>query len=175
MTTIFSSPKRPFYQSVQRMGLDPLPELTYYDFASEWMRDGGKSLPWDVFHEAYLFAKGYTWYIQDLMNRLYSLQTGELTSEHLHRVMLDVCEEGESVYKAYCELLAKGPLRLLRAIAKEGVVEKPFDTNFMQKHNLTAVSSVRLALKALEKLNVIAKSTDGYYIYDRYLSLWLKK
>lgn len=174
MATIFTSPKRPFYQSVQRMGLDPLPEPVYYDFAADWMQDGGKSLPWDVFHAAYTFAMGYTWYVQDLMNRLYSLSDSELTIDHLHRVMNDVREEGESVYKDYCELLAKGQLRLLRAMARENVVEKPFDSEFLQKHGLTAVSSVRLALKAMEKANIVAKSSEGYYIYDRYLSLWLK-
>jgi len=173
MTSIFSSPKRPFYQSVQRMGLDPLNKQTYYDFASRWMQSTNKILPKQVFDEAYQFARGYTWYIQDIMNRLYELDDNDLSIIHLHRIFKDIYEEGETVYKDYCELFAKGQLRLLRAIAREDIVEKPFDAAFMLRHGLTAASSVRLALKALEKANIVAKSPDGYYIYDRYFSLWL--
>lgn len=174
MTTIFSSPKRPFYQSVQRMGLDPLPEQTYFEFASQWMQKAGKSLPYEVFHEVYDFARGYTWYVQDLMNRLYEIPERELTITLLRRTLEEVYEEGETVYKDYCELLAKGQLRLLRAIAKVDIVDKPYDADFMYQHDLTAASSVRLALNALLKANVVAKSPDGYYIYDRYFSLWLR-
>jgi len=175
MTKLFTMPSQPFFQSVQKMGLSPLPKDTYYSFACDHMRRGGKSFPQEVFDEIYRIARGYTWYIQDILNRLYELPQDELTIHSLHDILIHIKMEGDSSYKDYCELLAKGQLRLLRAIADEDVVQKPFDAEFMRRYHLTAVSSVKLALDALVKANIVAKSEEGYYIYDRYWSLWLKQ
>lgn len=174
MAGIFSSPKRPFYQSTARMGLQPLAQDVYFEFASRLMREGGKVLPKEVFDRAYDFAHGFTYYIQDIMNRLFSIGEPTITMEHLHKVFSMIREEGEVVYKDYCDLLAKGQLRLLRAVATDDICTQPFETSFMRRHHLTAVSSVRLALNALVKNGILAKTDGGYYIYDRYLSLWLK-
>jgi len=174
MSAIFSSPKRPFYQCTQRMGLSPLDENVYFEFADRLMAEGGKVLPKEVFSHAYHFAQGYTFYIQDTMNRLYAKHNGHITMENLYHIYMNIKEESEVVYKDYCDVLAKGQLRLLRAIAKEDFVEKPFESSFMQRNNLTAVSSVKLALNVLVKNGIVAKSERGYFIYDRYLSLWLR-
>lgn len=174
MADMFGSPRRPFYQSTARMGLEPLNEPVYYEFAKELMQRNGKSLPENIFHDVYTFAQGYTYYIQDIMNRLYALPTKQLSINELGTVYREIKEEGEVIYKEYCDLLPKGQLRLLRAIATENIVEKPHESGFMRRHNLTAVSSVKLALNALTKNGVVAKSPCGYFIYDRYLSLWLR-
>lgn len=173
MADMFSSPRRPFYQSTQRMGLMPLDRDVYYEFASRMMKNGGKELPAEVFADAYDFARGYTYYIQDIMNRLYAMPHTMLTRGHLLEIYHDIKKEGEVVYKDYCELMARGQIKLLRAIAREDIVQKPHEQAFMRRHNLTAVSSVKLALSTLVKNGVVAKSEKGYYIYDRYLSLWL--
>lgn len=173
MAEMFTSPRRPFYQSTQHMGLAPLDEEVYYHFAARLMSDGEKSLPREVFARAYRFAHGFTYYVQDIMNRLYALSESEITGAMLDATFLQLVQEGDTVYKDYCDLLAKGQLNLLRAIAKADVVEKPFEAGFMHRHGLKAVSSVRLALNALVKNGVVAKSQGGYFIYDRYLSLWL--
>lgn len=173
MSAIFTSPKRPFYQSTQRMGLEPLDAKVYYEFAARLMQEGGKELPEDVFMNAYKFTHGYTYYIQDIMNRLYASTQTIVTIEQLNEVYHCIKQEGEVVYKDYCDLMARGQVKLLRAIAKEDIVQRPHEQDFMTKHKLTAVSSVKLALNALVKNGIVAKSPKGYYIYDRYLSLWL--
>lgn len=174
MSEMFTSPRRPFYQSTQHMGLKPLDENVYYEFASRLMANGGKTLPKEVFAQAYHFAHGFTYYIQDIMNRLFAMPETEITIHQLQSVFQTLTNEGETVYKDYCDLLAKGQLKLLRAIAKEDVVEKPHEASFMLRHNLKAISSVKLALEALLKNGVVAKGKQGYFIYDRYLSLWLR-
>jgi hypothetical protein len=67
-------------------------------------------------------------------------------------------------------------LRLLRAIAKERKVSTPFEAGFMRKYDLTATSSVKLALKSLLDKTLILKDENvGYFVYDRFFSLWLEK
>lgn len=173
MVDMFTSPRRPFYLSTQHMGLTPLAKEVYYEFASRLMNAGGKELPSDVFSDAYDVARGYTYYIQDILNRLYTMPHSVITRGHLLEVYRDIKKEGEVVYKDYCDLMARGQLKLLRAIAREDIVLQPHEQTFMRRHNLSAVSSVKLALSALTKNGIVAKSEKGYYIYDRYLSLWL--
>lgn len=173
MSKIFSSPNKPFFQSTGRMGLKPLEESVYYEFCSKLMKTSGKELPQEIFHDVYTFTHGYTYYIQDIMNRLYSTKS-EITAESLNRIYDNIKAEGETIYKDYCDLLAKGQLLVLRAIANEDMVKKPFEADFMRRHNLKALSSVKLALNTLVKNGIVAKSDEGCYIYDRYLSLWLK-
>lgn len=174
MANIFSSPRRPFYQSTARMSIAPLDEEVYYEFAARLMAQSGKELPKEIFHDAYSFAHGFTYYVQDIMNRLYAMRGDSISRADLMHIYADIKGEGETVYKDYCDLLAKGQLRLLRAIAAEDVVPQPYETNFMHRHRLTAVSSVKLALNALVKNGIVEKSTKGFCIYDRYLSLWLR-
>lgn len=173
MSAIFSSPQRPFYQCTQQMGLTPLDENVYYEFCSNHMLKAGKILPFEVFRDVYTFTHGYTYYIQDIMNRLYSRYDGEITLKHLYEIYSDIKAEGEMIYKDYCDLLAKGQLKVLRALASEDIVLQPFESHFMHRNGLTALSSVKLALNTLVKNGIVAKSDKGYYIYDRYLALWL--
>lgn len=92
------------------------------------------------------------------MNRLFSASDKEINLSLLMKIYNDIREEGEIVYKDYCDLLPKGQLKLLRAIAKEDMVTKPYETDFMRRHNLTAVSSVKLAINTLTENGIVAKS-----------------
>ena len=85
-------------------------------------------------------------------------------------------EEENVTYKTYCELIPKGQLRLLRAIAREKKVYEPYESVFMKKYDLTAVSSVKQSLEALKEKSFILKNEDGsYFVYDRFFSIWLEK
>ncbi|MDR1974352.1 MAG: hypothetical protein LBQ31_06715 [Bacteroidales bacterium] len=65
---------------------------------------------------------------------------------------------------------------MLRAIAKEHKVSSPFENAFIFGHNLTALSSVKLALKSLsDKMLILQDENGSYYVYDRFFSLWLEK
>lgn len=46
---------------------------------------------------------------------------------------------------------------------------------FLKKHRLPGASSVRTALEALVEGELLYRQTDGYIVYDRFLSLWLKR
>ncbi|MDR0832820.1 MAG: hypothetical protein LBN93_01310 [Candidatus Symbiothrix sp.] len=55
-------------------------------------------------------------------------------------------------------------------------VSAPYGADFMLKHNLTAVSSVKLALKSLLNKTLILQDKSGsFYVYDRFFSLWLRQ
>ena len=176
MDAMFSSVNRPFYQSTQKINLREIPMETYSVFAQNHFAKSGKTLPLPLFETIYNLVLGHTWYIQLLLNQLYSLPQKKYSETDLNRIVADVLEEENATYKTYCELLTKGQLRVLTAIAKERKITAITHSDFLKKYNLTAASSVNLAVKSLIEKSLILKDENGnHFVYDRFFSLWLER
>jgi len=176
MDAMFSAVNRPFYQSTQKINLREIPMESYSVFAQNHFAKAGKNLQPSLFETIYNLAAGHTWYIQLILNQLYSLRQKKYSETDLNTIVADVLEEENATYKTYCELLTKGQLRVLTAIAKERKVAKPTHSVFIKKYNLTAASSVKLAVKSLLDKSLILKDEDeNYFVYDRFFSLWLER
>ena len=52
---------------------------------------------------------------------------------------------------------------------------QPQSGEFLRRYHLGSASSVNSALSALMEKELIYKQTDGYIIYDRFLSIWLQR
>jgi AAA+ ATPase superfamily predicted ATPase len=175
MDTIFSSAHRPFYQSTQKIGLQPIPIETYRKFAIDIFTKSNQELEEFVFDDIYHKMLGHTWYIQSILNQLYGLGKSKLTSSDVETIIADTLEEENATYKTYCELISRGQLKLLRSIAKEKQIVAPFENGFMRKYELSAPSSIRQALKALiDKNLILSNEQNGFFVYDRFFSLWLE-
>ena len=97
---MFLSAKRPFYQSSQILNLPLINQDEYHHFANRWM--GTRNLTMDSDTFAYLYNKvdGQTWYIQDILNRLY--QNGkEITTAEIDDVTLELVNEQEVAFVNY--------------------------------------------------------------------------
>ena len=174
MDAMFSTANRPFYQSTQKIGLKEIPLETYRKFAIKLFRKYKKTLDETTFDYIYSELSGHTWYVQLVLNKLFALNKNRHSVQDVETLIAEVLEEENATYKTYCEIITKGQLRLLRAIATERKVSAPFETNFIHKHNLTAPSSVRLALNSLIEKMLLLKDDEGsYFVYDRFFSLWL--
>lgn len=176
MNEMFSSVNRPFYQSTQKIGLREISQNSYFTFAENHFEKAGKALPIEVFEFLYNKLFGHTWYIQYVLNQLYSIDQSIYTISDVISLINSILEEKNATYKTYCEMITKGQLKVLIAIAKEKKVKSPYDHQFLKKHNLTAVSSVKLALQSLSDKTLILKDEEDYFtVYDRFFSLWLEK
>jgi AAA+ ATPase superfamily predicted ATPase len=176
MDMMFSAVNRPFYQSTQKINLHEIPMETYSVFAQNHFDKSGKILPLLLFETIYNLVLGHTWYIQFILNQLYSLPQKKYSEVDLNRVIADVLEEENATYKTYCDLLTKGQLRVLTAIAKERKITTLTNSYFLKKYNLTAASSVKLAVKSLIDKSLILKDENGnYFVYDRFFALWLER
>ena len=78
-------------------------------------------------------------------------------------------------YQIICRLITDRQLKVLRAVAKEGVVKEPGSNTFLRKYQLGAYSTVRSALLALCDKELIYQNDDGSFIvYEKFFGLWLK-
>ena len=174
MDAIFSAVNRPFYQSVQKMNLHEIPMEIYGAFAQNHFAKNGKTFPLPLFETIYTLLMGHTWYIQLILNQLFAEPQKQYAETDLSRIISEVLEEENTTYKTYCELLTKGQLGVLTAIAKERSIETVTQSDFLKKHNLTAPSSVKVSIRSLIEKSLILKDDQGCYsVYDRFFALWL--
>lgn len=175
MAEIFGSPKHPFYQSTEMMGLKPLDSDVYYDFCLQFFKEKGGNIEKDIFEYLYNMFEGHTWYIQCIMNRLYEANTNVESIEPVNAAILSILAGREPQFECLSQFFTDNQFSLLKAIAKEGIVAHPTAGRFIKSHNLSGASSTKAALKVLEDKELVYRKPEGYIIYDRFMDLWLKR
>lgn len=175
MAEIFGSPKHPFYQSTEMMGLKPLDSDVYFDFCLQFFKEKSGNVAKDIFEYLYNMFEGHTWYIQCIMNRLYEANNNVDSIEQVNAAILSILAGREPQFESLSQFFTGNQFSLLKAIAKEGIVAQPTAGRFIKSHNLSGASSTKAALKVLEDKELVYRKPEGYIIYDRFMDLWLKR
>ena len=175
MAEIFGSPKHPFYQSTELMGLKPLDCSIYYDFCQNFFKQKGGNLSKDVFEQIYHQFNGHTWYIQCIMNRLYETELTIYCIEQVNAALLSILQGREPQFENLVQFFTENQFSLPKAIAKDSFVAQPTSGKFIKEHKLNGASSVKAALKVLEDKELVYRTNEGYIIHDRFMDLWLKR
>ena len=173
MQEMFTSSKRPFYKSTQLLTIGTVNRDEYADFAMAHFAKNNLQLPREVFDAIYDKFDGHTWYIQNLLNRLYGYNR-DVEMASITYAMEQIVAEQSYSYADLLKAYPAGHVRLLKAIAQEGCVKEVLAGNFISKHKLRAASSVSSALKKLVANELVYQTTDGYIIYDRFMGEWLR-
>mgnify|MGYP002619277572 CR=1 FL=1 len=177
MGEMFTSPARPFYQSVMLINLKPLDVEKYKLFASNKFKERNKYLEQDVVEELFSRFDGVTSYIQRVMNVLF-LKTPE------HGVCsLDMVEDAidynlnmaSDTYEALLRQMPEKQRNVFIAISAEGKARSVKSGAFVKKYHLPSPSSVNSAMKGLLEKDFITQDGDVYMVYDKFFDLWLKK
>ena len=175
MAEIFGSPKHPFYQSTEMLGLKPLKKDVYYKFCSHFFKEKDGNISEEIFEHIYNLFEGHTWYVQCIMNRLYETEETVESIEQVNAALLSILQGREPQFESLVQFFTENQFTLLKAIAKEGIVAQPTSGKFIREHHLSGASSAKAALKVLEEKELVYKTDTGYVIYDRLMDLWLKR
>ena len=173
MREMFTSSKRPFYQSTQLLTIGTIDKEKYFRFSMHHFAKHNTHIQEDVFNYIYDKFEGHTWYVQDILNRLYGYNRDvdtDLAEYATKQIISELSFSYADLLKAY----SPGHVRLLKAIAKEGCVKEILSGEFISKHRLRAASSVNSSLKKLIENELVYLSDNGYIIYDRFMSEWLR-
>lgn len=175
MTNMFNSPAKPFYQSAISMGLESIPVNTYTDFAVRLFEEYGKHVDKEVIEYVWTKYDGYTWFVQMVMNELFSLTTPDevCTMDKVDLALQNVILSQENSYKTLLSNMPPRQKMVLQAIAKEGVAGNVTSTKFVKRYNLGSASSVQSAIKLLLKNDFITHEDGCYRVYDYFFSEWL--
>ncbi len=177
MNGIFTSPSRPFYQSVTIINLQPLSLDKYTEFAIEKFEQNGKKLDQDVVPVLYKQFDGVTSYIHRVLHILYSrTEEGGRCNVGMINEAIDFIVRMSA--DSYESLLYQMPLKqrnLLLAIASEGKASQIKSGKFVKKHSLLSPSSVSAALKGLLDKDFLTEEKGVYSLYDKFFVVWLEK
>ncbi|MBR6416796.1 MAG: ATP-binding protein [Bacteroidales bacterium] len=170
---MFLSPQRPFYQSTSEITIGVIDEQEYFTFADSFFKAQGRILPIEVFHYIYSQYDGYTWYIQMILNRLYSKVASPIDMDLAQESIREILQENEFYYQHLLRVYPKGQVKLIKAIAKEKKVKEPLSGSFISRYGLKATSSVKSALSRMLDEEILYRTDDGYMVYDRFFGQWL--
>ena len=73
------------------------------------------------------------------------------------------------------QFLSSNQFNLLKAIASDGIVAEPTGGKFIRRHNMLSASVVQSALRGLLDKEIVYRTPCGYIVYDRFMSIWLKR
>lgn len=177
MSQIFLSPSRPFYQSASHMSLDCIGIDKYTEFAQKLFAQGERELETDTMYMVYREAEGLTWYVQKMLNELYSItQKGEkCTMEHFSVAINNILDSYDHNYVDILRLLSSRQKALVLAIAQEGKASNVQGSAFVKKHKLTSASSVQAGVKTLLEKGYITEMDGRFQLYDLFLQRWLER
>jgi hypothetical protein len=177
MGEIFTSPSRPFYQSVLIMNLKPINVEKYTEFARFQFKEHGKTIDDLVVPNIYERFDAVTSCIQRVLNVLF-LKTSQNKTCTVDMVDGAIDYILDMLSETYNDLLDKIPEKqreVLIAIAKEGKVKGISGQPFIRKHHLQSVSVVTAAVRGLLDKDFITHDKSIYMVYDPFFALWLKK
>ena len=175
LLSMFSNYGRPFYQSSEILNLGKIEKETYKSFIQGKFEKGKTDIDLAALEIIMKYTKAHTFYVQYLCNKLYSSNNKEINSEIVADTLLKILDENEVVYFNYKKLLTRLQFNLMEAIAKEGGVKKPTSQDFLGKYHLGTPSSIRTALTALLKKEMIFQDEGKINVYDIFFSKWLER
>ena len=176
MSQMFLSPSKPFYQSTINMGLDTIPRDTYVDFAKQMFSLGNKTIDDEAVIQVYDLCRGITWYMQMLLNEMYTLTMGDQPCrvEMIESALNNVVLVQEPFYREILAALPTKQKSLLYALVKENGAKNITSAAFIQKHKLRSASSVQSALKGLYEKDLVTELNDTWYVYDVFLAHYIQ-
>lgn len=177
MSQIFLSPSRPFYQSASHMTLDCIYLDKYTEFAQRLFEKGEKKLEANTMEAVYKETEGLTWYVQKLLNELYSItpKSERCTMEHFSVAMNNILDSYDHNYVDFLRLLSSRQKALVLAIAQEGKASNIQSSAFVKKYKLTSASSVQAGVKTLMEKGYITETNGKYQLYDLFMQRWLER
>ena len=143
MGAIFTSPSRPFYQSVNIINLPPISLEKYTEFVVEKFEEAGKHIEKEVVENIYERFQGITSYMQRIMNLLFTYTPVGATCK---MQMVDPCineliDFSSDTYESLLYQMPEKQREVFLAIAKEGDVKNISSSTFVRKHSLVSASS----------------------------------
>jgi len=173
MSEMFSSPARPFYQSVSLMFLNPVPLTEYEAFAKKHFEHSGKKIDDGVVAAIYERFDGTTWYLQRVLNQLFVIRDNVVLSD-VDDAVEQIIRQNEEAYKDVLYQLTARQRDLLLAVSREGKAAKITGMPFVKRHHLSSASSVQKSAQALMEKQLLTQQQGVYEVYDKFLSEWLR-
>lgn len=177
MGEIFTSPSRPFYQSVLIMNLLPISIEKYIEFAQHQFSLYNKRIDAEAVSEVYTRFGAVTSCVQRTLNVLFlkTPQGGTCTLDMVDEAIEYIIGLFSDTYEMLLEKVPEKQREVLKAIADAVNAKEVTGKNFIKKYRLQTASAVTAAIRGLLEKDFITQERDSYMVYDPFFALWLKQ
>jgi len=175
---LFADPSRPFYRSTQFLKLEKIARENYHGFIGAKFDEHSKQIGDETIEAVLDWTMGYTYYVQLLCNRIF-LSSGKKVVHNLWKEeAMRLLKEQEFVFYAYRDMLTTSQWKLLKGVARDGLVRAPTSMEFLTRHKLGTSATVLQSLKTLQKKELVFRDMDSegrpyYGVYDVLFSRWI--
>ena len=177
---MFNHTRRPFYQSTESMTLGPIRSEIYKKFISAKFKPAKMMISEEALEFIITVTGGETYAVQRLCNALYEMSYPHVTVPLVQQTLLRVLDQQQANYDRVRALLnpKSNLFKVLRAIAKLGVVTETYGKEILGASQLHNASSVNKAIRSLHTHGVISQVVTkegslGYTVDDALFRLWL--
>ena len=176
MKEIFTSAKRPFFQSTQMMELHEIDREVYASEVYAILQKSNKTFDREVILRILDETYCHTGFTQMVLSRVFSESDDKIDNLLFEEVWSDILEDHKSMAREQEFLLPSLQWRTLIAVAKEEFVKAPQSREFSIKYNLSAPSSMARSIKALlDKGLIIECGEEGLRVYNVFIQKNLQK
>lgn len=177
LSEMFFSTSRPFYASTSTLNLERIDLTKYNDFANMHFERAGKHLETGVVKTIYNQFEGVTWYIQKVLNYLFSnTKEGEICqNDWIDATVDEIVKDNSPIYADLLYQLTAKQKELLMAINCEGKIKAVTGSKFIKKYHLSAASSVQTTVKSLMDRQLVTRHLGIYEVYDKLFGIWLSR
>lgn len=174
---MFLDRSRPLYRSGGHYPLEMIEEKHWMPFIRERFHRANKQIADEQVHSLCGLSQGHPFYTQHLCHALWELcEEGAGVTEGLIETALQTLLERESyAYTTLWESFSLNQRRLLKGLANESGVEKPFSSDFIRRNRLRSASNVQRALEPLLERDVVDRDNGSYIVTDRFFRIWIQK
>ena len=178
MHQIFNNAKRPFYASTKSINLQKIKSEFYATFIKKHFESNRFVISDEAILVILNLSSNHTFFTQQLCHELYAFEEKNIQKELVNQVLNQILNENEGVYYQYRSLLTLSQWKILKAIAIEEKVERPYAQKFVNEHQLGTAANVRRGIKSLLDKEVIfyhaAVNQPYYEVQDKFLMRWLQ-
>lgn len=170
---MFTTRKRPFFQSAFLYKLNELPEDELKRFLTDNFENAGKECSDDVAGALVKAVGNHPYYAQKLSFTLCQTTQKKINTSDIKEALQSMIQGEAPVFESIILGLAPQQIALLKAIAKEPS-PSVLSANYMNKHQLKSVGGIQAALKKLMQQDLIEKMDNKIWIVvDPVFAKWL--
>lgn len=177
MGEMFTSPSRPFYQSVTIFNLKPISLDKYEAFVREKFEEAEKHVAQGVVESLYERFDSITSYMQKIMNYMFQVtHKGETCTLPMIDEAIDyILDISADTYRGMLYQMPEKQRNALLAIAREREAKGISSGQFAKRHHLPSPSAVVSAVKGLREKDFVTQNENCYKVYDTFFQLWMER
>ena len=175
LQNMFYSAKQPFFQSTESIVIEKISNPKYAGFIKQCFESSNKTIIEDAVNHILDFTETHTYYTQVICNQAFYKSDKILELEDAFEITSNYIENRKIDYFSIYNLLPENQKNVIRAIAKEGSINKPSAVDFMIKYKLPSSSSTLQALNALVGKEMVYQAKEGYKVYDVFFRRFLER